>query len=252
VLVFPTILVGVAIRTAVPTMGSPTTGRRPATDPQEAVPVTAVAVQGTVVEAMGEGAAVAEAVDALRDPIEKPSIRPAVPSEARELSQLALRAKAHWGYSKAFLSACRAELTISEDQCEAGLVMVAECSGRVVGFYAVRPVDRQTVELDGLYVNPPRIGRGVGLALTEHAANWARGKGFRRISIQADPHAAGFYRHCGARAVGTRPSGSIAGRTLPMFMLDLDPAPHFSTGNTSGAGQPSPRSPVGVRPKLCR
>ncbi len=207
-------------------MGDPTTVRRPGTDlaidPPVAVPDTGVVVPVTVVGAMeGVAAAEAEAVDAVRDASETPSIRPAVPSEALELSHLALRAKAHWGYSKTFLSACRAELTISEDQCKAGLVMVAACSDRVVGFSAVRPVDRQTVELDGLYVDPPQIGRGVGRALTEHAANWARNKGYRLMSIQADPHAAGFYRKCGARPTGTRPSGSIAGRSLPMFVLDL-------------------------------
>jgi GNAT superfamily N-acetyltransferase len=204
-------------------------------------------------------AVVAEAVDVVSDPGEKPSLRPAVPSEALELSQLALRAKGHWGYSGAFLSACRAELTISEDQCEAGLVTVAEYAGRVAGFCAVGPLDVQTVELDAMYVDPPQIGRGVGRALTEHAANWARNKGYRLMSIQADPHAAGFYRKCGARPTGTRPSGSIAGRSLPMFVLDLAPA---SLGKARGgsqfpglqhtACQARPRSPVGVRPKLCR
>ena len=40
-------------------------------------------------------------------------IRPARPEEAAALSDLALRAKAHWGYDNAFLKAYRAELTVT-------------------------------------------------------------------------------------------------------------------------------------------
>lgn len=45
-------------------------------------------------------------------------IRPARAGEARLLSELALRSKAHWGYSKEFLEAVRAELSYSEKQLQ--------------------------------------------------------------------------------------------------------------------------------------
>ena len=203
--VFPTTPAGVAILTVGPITGDPTIGRRPVTDPPAAVQGMAADGPGTAGAVMAAVAVGVEAVDAVSDHSAQPSIRLAAPSESVALTELASRAKAHWGYSAAFLSACRAELTINEGQCKAGLIWVAECSERLVGFYAVRPADAKTVELDGLYVDPTRIGRGVGRALTEHAVNWARDRGFRRMSIQSDPYAAGFYRKCGARPKGTRP-----------------------------------------------
>jgi hypothetical protein len=39
-------------------------------------------------------------------------IRKARPDEAGELTELALRSKAHWGYDEAFMASCREELTV--------------------------------------------------------------------------------------------------------------------------------------------
>ncbi len=43
-------------------------------------------------------------------------IRDARPGEAGELSGLAFRSKAHWGYSTAFMEACRSELAVTVAQ----------------------------------------------------------------------------------------------------------------------------------------
>jgi len=39
-------------------------------------------------------------------------IRDAVPNEAEHLSDIAMRSKAYWGYSDAFLEKCRDELSV--------------------------------------------------------------------------------------------------------------------------------------------
>ena len=43
------------------------------------------------------------------------SSRRAEPSDAATLADLALRAKAVWGYDAGFMAACRAELTVDPD-----------------------------------------------------------------------------------------------------------------------------------------
>ena len=53
-------------------------------------------------------------------------IRPASAGEAAALSALALRSKAHWGYDAAFLDACRAELTLRDDELASRRTLVAE------------------------------------------------------------------------------------------------------------------------------
>ena len=147
--------------------------------------------------------------------------RAAQADEAAALSALALRSKGSWGYDEAFLEACRAELTLTAEILERHPTFVVEDAGGLAGFFTLEPKSRDVVELGLLYVEPRCQGRGVGRALMEHASSEARARGFRTIEIQADPYAEGFYLAMGAARVGTRPSGSIPGRELPLLRLDL-------------------------------
>lgn len=151
------------------------------------------------------------------------TIRTALPTEAEALSNLALRSKAFWGYSDAFMDACRSELTYSADQIasDTHVVGVAEVDGLVVGFYVLTTLSADAVELDALFVEPDAIGNGHGRALMDHAARVAAQNGATSLTIQSDPNAADFYRACGGVCVGERRSASISGRTLPLFRIDL-------------------------------
>ena len=151
-------------------------------------------------------------------------LREARPREAALLSALALRAKALWGYSREFMQACRAELTYSAQDLACGGFVVAEEDGRIVGFYALAPVVDATVELEALFVEPKEVGRGLGRALIEHAKARAGSLGARRVVVQSDPHASRFYGEAGGVRMGSRPSGSIPGRMLPVFVIELAPA----------------------------
>ena len=53
------------------------------------------------------------------------------------LSDLALAAKGFWGYDRAFIESCRAELTFSPDDVARRHFVVADLGGRVAGFYSV-------------------------------------------------------------------------------------------------------------------
>jgi len=158
-------------------------------------------------------------------PLPAPRIRPARPDEAAALSALALRSKAHWGYTPEQLAVFRAELTLAPEAIVPGRTHVAEAEGRVAGFYSLAAREGGSVELEHVFVEPGRLGRGVGRALFAHACEVARAAGFTVLEIQSDPNAAGFYRRLGARLVGEIPS-SIPGRTIPFFSLRLgDDAP---------------------------
>jgi GNAT superfamily N-acetyltransferase len=138
-----------------------------------------------------------------------PTLRAARADEAAELSALALRSKAHWGYSAEFLAACAAELAI--DPARIDEVVVATIDGHVAGFRRLI-VAGDSAELDALFVDPPFMGRGVGVLLLRDALAVAGG---RTVGLDADPDAEPFYAKYGAVTVGRSPSGSIPGRTLP-------------------------------------
>jgi GNAT superfamily N-acetyltransferase len=149
-------------------------------------------------------------------------VRPAVPAEAEALSRLALRSKGHWGYDDQFLAACRAELTVAPEQCDGVHLVLAEGGTALLGFYRLAG-EPPVAELADLFVDPDAIGRGVGAVLLADAVDRARALGISRLTIDADPHAEGFYARMGARRVGTVASGSIPGRELPRLELAVDP-----------------------------
>lgn len=157
------------------------------------------------------------------------TIRTARVSEADVLSDLAFRSKGHWGYSEAFMEACRDELTYTREQIASDRYRfaLAEAAGKLVGFYALRRVSPSEVELEALFVDPNDIGKGCGRALVEHAKREAASMDASSMVIQGDPNAEPFYRATGGMLIGRRESGSIRGRHLPLFQIDLTrpPAP---------------------------
>lgn len=150
------------------------------------------------------------------------TIRKIRSDELEKASALAMRSKAHWGYSPSFMAACVDELTYGVEDLAKGDFWVAVDSGqRWLGFYGLLPLTTVRWELEALFVDPPCIGKGVGRALWQHMIAISRQRGIEVIEIQSDPDAVGFYLSMGAIKVGEKASGSIPGRVLPLFRVTL-------------------------------
>ncbi|MEE8280742.1 MAG: GNAT family N-acetyltransferase [Gammaproteobacteria bacterium] len=152
-----------------------------------------------------------------------PKFRAVAQGEAVAISSLAIRSKAHWGYSDEFMQACRAELTYSESQVHSSNYefWVCEIESRMVGFYAIECRSPEEAELEALFVEPEFIGRGIGRTLIEHAKQKTAALGVSRLIIQGDPNATDFYEAAGGVYTGQRESTSIPGRFLPIFTISL-------------------------------
>lgn len=150
-------------------------------------------------------------------------LRKALVTEAPELSELAFRAKAYWGYSTDFMAACREELAVSAHCIEDPLcrVIVAIDQADIVGFYLLENHSDSEIELGGLFVDPTRIGSGIGKVLMQHASQQASRLGAHKLIIQSDPNALEFYRAGGAVVIGEKESGSFPGRLLPLLEIRL-------------------------------
>ncbi|MCP3800265.1 GNAT family N-acetyltransferase [Allokutzneria sp. A3M-2-11 16] len=148
------------------------------------------------------------------------SLRPARPAEADELSALAQRSKAHWGYDADFMAAVRAELTYTAEHIALGGFTVAERNGEVLGFYGLAG-SAPRGELSDLWVDPPHIGTGIGRLLWTNAVRTARNMGWTELVLDAEPYAEGFYFAMGAQEIGVVTSGSLPGRTLRQLMFPL-------------------------------
>jgi GNAT superfamily N-acetyltransferase len=142
------------------------------------------------------------------------------PDEAAALTDLCLRSKAVWGYDAQFIEACRSELTFLPAQLRSRSIQVADADGHAIGVVEV-VVAGDVAEMAKLFVDPARLRAGVGRRLLAWARAHARASGADRMTIEADPGAADFYRRMGAADDGFAPSGSIPGRLLPRLVMRL-------------------------------
>ncbi len=78
--------------------------------------------------------------------------------------------------------------------------------GKVVSWYALVSIG-EVVVLDHLWVQPAYIRQGIGQALFQHALKTAADLGAKKMEIEADPNARGFYEKMGAMVVRYIDSG---------------------------------------------
>ncbi len=131
------------------------------------------------------------------------TVRQAKPTEAVALERLQRRSSDVWAAYRAQLAAHPDAIELPEAFIDAGWVWVAVADGDgPLGFSVVVPGERGIHELDGLFVEPADIGRGVGRALVEDAAARAAATGASSIEVTAGP-AQGFYERVGFGVIGT-------------------------------------------------
>lgn len=73
--------------------------------------------------------------------------------------------------------------------------------------------------MDNFFIHPNYIGKGYGKVMMEDFMARVKGKA-NKITLDADPNAALFYRKLGFKVVG-KLATSIPGRFLPVMELNL-------------------------------
>jgi len=148
-------------------------------------------------------------------------IRRALPEEAEILSQIAISAKAYWGYPRRWMEIWKPQLTFSPAYFDENEGWVAETNGNPVAFYTLQE-KAGNAWIENLWVSPDFIGQGVGKGLFLHAVELARQHGFKTLQLEADPNALGFYEKMGMYKVGERQSEvENEPRILPIMEMRL-------------------------------
>ena len=148
------------------------------------------------------------------------NLRRGLPEDVAAFDDIALAAKAHWGYTPQQLEAWRGDLRVKPESLSAAPVCVAEEEGHPLGFVQIA-TDRHPWEVEALWVHPTHMGKGVGKALLDWATQFAAAGGQVELAIDADPNAEGFYMARGARQVGVvaAPIAGNPARVRPQLRL---------------------------------
>ncbi len=129
-------------------------------------------------------------------------IRDATAVEAPALEALQRRSSDVWPEYREQLAAHPDAIELPERFVSSGWVRVAvDVDDAPLGFSVVIPTDPRVHELDGLFVEPEAMSRGVGRALVEDAALRVAAQGAEALEVTAGP-AQGFYERVGFALVG--------------------------------------------------
>ena len=88
-------------------------------------------------------------------------------------------------------------ISLTDGAIEQRRVRVAIAGGVRAGFAEWVVVSAAEWELEGLFVEPPLMRRGIGGLLLQDVFARAREAGVRRVAVIAEPHAAAFYERHG-------------------------------------------------------
>jgi GNAT superfamily N-acetyltransferase len=148
-------------------------------------------------------------------------IRSAAAHEGERLRDIAVAAKASWGYDLERVRVWAAMGDFSAQGLTQKDVFVAMARDSLTGWAATIP-RRTVLWLDDLWIDPQWMGHGIGSQLFQHAVALGRKTGARCMEWEAEPNAVGFYEKMGGRYV-REGDLSVWGRVNPVMGFDLTP-----------------------------
>lgn len=147
-------------------------------------------------------------------------ILPATKDDHTILTAITFQSKAFWGYSAAQMALWKEALTITATYIQNHRVYKLTDGNRILGYYAYFAEEEGVVRMDNLFVLPDEIGKGFGRLLMKDFIARIRAENWRKIILEAEPHAEKFYQKQGFITTGMLET-AIPGRFLPIMELEL-------------------------------
>lgn len=136
------------------------------------------------------------------------------------LTDITYKGKAFWGYSAEQLERWKNELTISPEYIEKHETYKLLIEHETIGYYSFLKIDDDTIKLDNIFLLPEYIGKGYGRILMLDCIHKSKILQAKRIILDAEPNAEGFYKRLGFETYN-RMESSIKRRLLPQMELYL-------------------------------
>ena len=149
------------------------------------------------------------------------TLEPAKAADLEAYNRLIARSKAVWPWPPGYLDAALPLLRIDQAYLVRNLALTIQEDGRPAGFAAFILEPRQAL-LDHFWIEPDRIGLGLGRRAFQQMIRLVSARGIRTLSVYPDPPAEPFYEKLGFVAVGDPvPSRIAGGPPFRSFRLEL-------------------------------
>jgi len=146
----------------------------------------------------------------------KLKIEKAKNTDAHKLTELTIRSKSYWNYSKEQVKEWTPDLTITSEYIKQNQVYTLTHNNTIIGFYAFSSINESKVKLNFLFIDPKDIGIGYGKILINDFLKRLENTLFRIITLDADPNVEAFYSKYGFHTTDYLKS-SIKDRFLPIM-----------------------------------
>ncbi len=141
-------------------------------------------------------------------------------SDAKLLTEIALKSKAIWGYSDELIESWREDLTVTPKMFKEWNVCNYIVDSEIAGFYILNRANIRTSFLEFLFVSPKFINQGIGTQLLNHAIDYCIKGSSAILNVLSDPNAKAFYEKHGFKVIAERES-SVSGRFLPEMEFEI-------------------------------
>ncbi|TYC51680.1 GNAT family N-acetyltransferase [Rhodobacterales bacterium] len=150
-------------------------------------------------------------------------LRPATLEDSPILTDILKRSKASRACSDNGSAGRGDDYQISDQTISAIHMTVAEQNGKPVGFSGLSSQKGGAMLMDFLFVAPEAQRQGIGELLLIRAEDHTRWTNHRRLRLEAETGATGFYEKRGFSRLASRPSQSAGGDKIPLLEKDLTP-----------------------------
>ncbi len=150
-------------------------------------------------------------------------IEKAIKNDSNDLTELTIRSKSHWNYSKEQIEEWRDDLTVSEIYILEKEVYKLINRDDLIGYYSYFRINDLDVKLENLFIEPEFIRKGFGKMIMNDFLQRIRNAKFERIILDADPNVEKFYEKIGFKVIGKLET-SIKNRFLPIMEMKIKPA----------------------------
>jgi hypothetical protein len=144
----------------------------------------------------------------------------AVPEDDQLLTETAMISKKTWGYSDDLMTLWKPDLEVSCEYILKNKVVKVFDGDKFVGFFGLKLIENNQVELDNLWFRPGSINKGYGRLVFQHIVNYLKLNGCKKFGLVAEPNAKGFYDKMGGNVTGQFQS-KVSGRFLDVYEYEL-------------------------------